>query len=229
MMIAPGLSSDRVPLLSRLFLSIALSLVLFPISDVDSFHSKGVGSTMFPAPYMIHELFAGIYLGFICRLFIFAIDSLITAFSYAIGLSNIFNSELTDTDASPVLSTLLIVSSIQLILATDLHHIFIQAAIQSYSAISFSGSLDAASVLSEIIHSLSQSYLLVLQLSSPFLIFSVVVNLSFAFLSRLSPNYPIYLISGPFVIFLGLSLFKSSSNEFLSSLIFSFRQFILRT
>jgi flagellar biosynthetic protein FliR len=228
-MIAPGFSSDRVPLRSRLFFSIALSLVLCPISDVSDFHSKGVGSTMIPAPYIIRELYAGIFLGITCRLFIFAIDSLITAFSYSIGLSNIFNSELTDTAASPVLSTLLIVTSIQLILATDLHHIFIQAAIQSYSAISFSNNLDAASVLSETIHSLSQSYLLVLRLSSPFLIFSVIINLSFAFLSRLSPNYPIYFISGPFVIFLGLSLFKNSSNELLSSLIFSFRQFILRT
>ncbi len=228
-LMAPGFSSERVPRHSRLYLSISLSLIIgFTLEDNSSV-PLGAYSQIILAALIVHEVFAGLILGFISRVFIFAIESLITLFCYTIGLSNIFTSELLEHDASPALSTFVILASIQLLFITDLHHVLIQGIVHSYSMVSFGGNIHLSSALNDIVRAISQSYLVVLRLSSPFLIYAIIINFSFAFFSRLSPNFPIYFISGPIVVFLGLTFFKNSSNEFLSSLILSLRQLIVKS
>lgn len=228
LMIAPGFSSDRIPVRSRLYLSLAIALLISPLmGDLFTLNNK-IYDYIFILKLIFHELFVGLILGFLCRIFLFAVETLITTFCLTIGLSNIFNTGYFENDSAPTLSTLMILASIQLIFITDLHHYFIQFVDHSYQVTPIYADLDIGNFVVQILEMLAQSFLIALRLSSPFLLFAIIVNLSFAFLARLSPQTPIYFVSGPCVIFLGLYIFYVSLSDFLGSFISSFHQLIVR-
>lgn len=226
LMIAPGFSSDRVPVRSRLYFSAAVSLLISPIVENQIIIHNHKFEFFYLLTLILKEIFIGLIYGFMCRIFLFAVDTLITTFCFTIGLSNIFNAALFNNDSSPSLSSLLLLASIQLIFITDLHHYIIRFFNHYFQIIPLGAVLDVGQFTEGIVDMLSESYLIALRLSSPFLLFAVIVNLSFAFLARLSPHLPIYFFSGPFVIFLGVYVFHIYSSDLLSSLISSLNQLI---
>lgn len=219
MMVAPGFSSERIPLQARLYLSIAISLIIAPmIMDYD-IPKFATGGGLQLLPLIAHELIIGFAIGLLGRLFIFALETLITTFCLTIGLGNIFNSGILDAEATPALSTLIILAALQLIFVSDLHHEIIRGIDHSYRTAPIMDHLKISGFLDEIIDVLTQSHLLALRITSPFLIFAIIVNLAFAFLARLSPQTPIFFISGPCVILLGLYAFDIVSGDFMGSFI----------
>jgi hypothetical protein len=64
------------------------------------------------------------------------------------------------------------------------------------------------------LQTLEHSFLLALRISSPFLLFGLVTNFAFGLLNRLTPQIPVYFISTPFLIALGLYLFYEISRDF---------------
>lgn len=223
LMIAPGFSSERIPVQLRLYLSIAIALLITPLEI------QKIPEVFFPVNQtgilflITHELLVGLMYGLIGRIFIFALESLMTTFSLTIGLSNIFETGIFDIESSPVLSTLIILISIQLILVTDLHHMLIRGIDHSFTIAPISENLDLSGLIQEITLILSQSYLLALRITSPFIFFAIIVNLSFAFLARLAPHVQIYFVTGPIVIFSGMYFFHLVSADFLAAFIGSFR------
>jgi flagellar biosynthetic protein FliR len=68
----------------------------------------------------------------------------------------------------------------------------------------------------------SQSFYVMLRLGSPFLAYSLLVNLAIGFVNKLTPQIPVYFISLPFVIFGGLVLLYWGVGGFLSLFVDSF-------
>ncbi len=54
--------------------------------------------------------------------------------------------------------------------------------------------------LVDVTDTLSESFLVVLRLGSPFVAYSLLVNLTIGFVNKLVPQIPVYFISLPFVI-----------------------------
>lgn len=228
MMIAPGFSSGRIPMVFRLYFSIAIAMSSYPQGDFDAFKISELYNPITFLKITLHELSIGGFLGFFCRLFITAIETLFTTYSYAIGLSNIFASGSSDAELSPVLTSFILLFCIQIMFIVNLHHIFILEIERSYGILSIQTEITYSFILRDLVNSLSQSYFLALRLSSPFVLFSVILNLSFAFMARLTPHTQAYFVSGPAIILLGLYFFQSLSSDFLSSFANAFQDFILR-
>lgn len=229
LMIAPGFSGDRIPVLLRLYLSLAISVFAAPIIETEAFFNPSNLDYSSISLIVLHELILGVFFGFLCRIFIFALETIVTCFCYTIGLSNIFDAGVVNTETSPVLSSFFVIATIQLIFITELHLVFIQGIVNSYKIIPVDQDFSSSIILNNLTNSISQSYLLVIQILSPILLFSIIVNLAFAFLARLSPNIPVFFVSGPCVILLGFFFFNSHSRDFFTALIFSFRHIILRS
>ena len=219
MMVAPGFSSERVPIQARLYLSVAISLIIAPMIMEPGIPRFTAGGGLQLLPLIAHELVIGFALGLLGRLFILALETLITTFCLTIGLGNIFNSGILDAEATPALSTLIVLAALQLIFVSDLHHEIIRGIDHSYQTAPIINDFKISGFLDEIINVLTQSHLLALRITSPFLIFALIVNLAFAFLARLSPQTPIFFISGPCVILLGLYAFDVISGDFMGSFI----------
>lgn len=227
-MIAPGFSNDRVPIHLRLYLSMAISLLITPSVNADLSSFTVTHNFLVLLPLILHEIFLGFVFGFLSRIFIFAIETLMTTYCYTIGLSNIFDTGFLEAEATPILSAFIVLAAIQLVFIFDLHQVFISGINDSYDLAPITASIHLSTVIEELTKVLSQSYLLILRISSPFLLFAITINLSFAFLAKLSPNIPIYFVSGPCVILLGLYIFNILSADFMSSLIISYKDLILR-
>lgn len=228
LMVAPGFSSERVPIQARLYLSIAISLILAPmIMETGAPHGITFDGPHL-LPLIIHELVIGFTLGILGRIFILALETLITTFCLTIGLGNIFNSGIVDAEATPALSTLIVLVALELIFVSDMHHEIIRGIDHSYQAAPLLYNLKISGILDEIMEVLTQSHLLALRITSPFLIFALIVNLAFAFLARLSPQTPIFFISGPCVILLGLYAFDVISGDFMGSFTGALAQWMSR-
>lgn len=225
-MIAPAFSSEKTNINFRLFFSVAISLLIAPlIADTAISNLDGFFNYSFLLP-VIHELIIGIYYGAIYRFYFSAIDEIITSFCYTIGLSNIFDTGFTDLGESLVLSSFINISCLQLFFITELHCLIIEGIANSYELIPIQQDINPVIFLKLLTESLSQSFLLVLRVCSPLLLFAVTINLSFALLARLTPNTPIFFISGPGVIFLGIIFFYDISPDLMAGLVLSLRAFI---
>jgi flagellar biosynthesis protein FliR len=70
--------------------------------------------------------------------------------------------------------------------------------------------------LVDVTDTLSESFLVVLRLGSPFIAYSLLVNLTIGFVNKLVPQIPVYFISLPFVIAGGLVLLYFGASTFLT-------------
>ena len=69
--------------------------------------------------------------------------------------------------------------------------------------------------LNRMTDALSASFLVALRITSPFIIYAVVVNFSIGLINKLTPQIPVYFISLPFVLFGGLLLLYFVAPELL--------------
>ena len=65
----------------------------------------------------------------------------------------------------------------------------------------------------QLVDHLSQAFTLALRIASPFVIYSIIVNLAIGLANKLTPSIPVYFISLPFVLFGGLLLLYLTSRE----------------
>lgn len=228
LMVAPGFSSDRVPVRVRLYLALGVTLALGPVllgsiqaglSGADPIRLGGV---------IISELTIGVFLGFLARLYFLALETLATAVAMTIGLGNIFGSGLIDEEPVPALSTFIVFCAITLVFVTDQHLEIIRGVYLSYETAPILVAPDAEALLAEVTRVATQSHLLALRISSPFLIFGLIVNLAFGFLAKLTPQVPIFFVSGPFVIILGIYGFSIVEKDFFTAFSAQFGAWLAR-
>jgi flagellar biosynthetic protein FliR len=228
LMVAPGFSSERVPVRARLYLALAVTLDLAPalietmpagLSGADPIR---LGATI------VGELLIGVFLGLLARLYFLALETLATAVALTIGLGNIFGSAVLDEEAVPALSTFIVVSALFLVFITDQHLEMIRGLYLSYQTAPVFDAPGSDRFLDELTRVVTQSHLLALRIASPFLIFGLIVNLAFGYLARLTPQAPIYFVSGPFVIVLGLYGFYVVSQDFFTAFSAQFGAWLAR-
>ena len=89
----------------------------------------------------------------------------------------------------------------------DFHHVVFRALVDSYTSMPFGGILQMRSTLISFTDTLSSTFMIMLRLSSPFLIYGLMFNIAIGFINKLAPQIPVYFISTPYLLFGGLFLF----------------------
>lgn len=228
LMTAPGFSSERVPVRVRLYIAIAVTTALAP-PLLETIQPGLNGAEPLKLVWtIIAELTIGVLLGLLARMYVLALEALATAVAMTIGLGNIFGSGLIDEEPVPALATFVTFCAVTLIFVMDQHLEIIRGLYLSYQAAPVLGAPGAETMVKELTRVLTQSHLLALRISSPFLIFGLIVNLAFGFLARLTPQVPIYFVSGPFVIILGIYAFSILAQDFFTAFSAQFGAWLLR-
>lgn len=217
LMVAPGFSSERVPVRVRLYIALAVTLDLAPMLLDAMPQGLSAADPIRLGATIIGELTIGVFLGLLARLYFLALETLATAVALTIGLGNIFGSALLEDESAPALSTFIVLSALFLVFVTDQHLEIIRGIYLSYQAAPVSDAPSADRFLVEMTRVVTQSHLLALRITSPFLIFGLIVNLAFGYLARLTPQAPIYFVSSPFVIILGIYGFSLVSQDFFTA------------
>jgi flagellar biosynthetic protein FliR len=225
-MLMPGFSSSRVPGLIRLFLAFGVTLVLTPllVPGVEAALSPLTLQTV--AGILISEMLVGGMLGILGRLFFFALETLAHAMTMAIGLSAMPGTGIDEPEPEPALVSLVTISALVLLFVTNQHWTILRGLAGSYEALPVAQIVGAQPALMRLADGLTDAFLAALRITSPFIIYAVVVNFALGLTNKLTPQIPVYFISLPFIVFGGLLLLYFVAPEMLHLFIDGFSSWL---
>lgn len=186
----PALSGPRYPALVRVLLALAVSAAIAPLvvkpEQVPDASNSGI------AIYVLSEIAVGFVLGFWGFCFIHAARFAGTFIINAIGLAGIPGQGVDDQDGESHIVSLLSMGFTALVLASGLHLITIQALVGSYDTIPSGKFLDFEWAMPRMVSILSQTSVVSLQMASPFIVLTIVVNLALGIANRMTPQLSVY-------------------------------------
>lgn len=212
---------------ARLYIAIGVTIALAPaLADVVApvVAEATPGGIVF---VLLGELLIGVLIGSMARLFFFALETMTTAAAMTTGLGNILGAAVEEAEPLPAMSSFIMLGATTLVFVLDQHWEMIRGLFASYSAIPVSDGMRADGILREYMKVLSQAFLLALRISSPFLLFGFIVNLAFGFLNRMSPSIPVYFVSTPLLIGLGIYWFYVMADDFFTAFASAFGAWLL--
>jgi len=207
-MLIPGLGETFIPVRIRLSLALSLALVLFPI--------LGGGTPPVPtevsgvALAVIKETAIGLMIGGILRFFMSSLVAAGEIISIQTTLAFAQTANPTQAAPSTTLGTFLGLMGILLVMTTNLHHLFLQAIVRSYTIFPFSRDVPLADAKDLAVLTVSRSFALGLQLAAPVVAMSLIVNIATGLVGRVMPQFQIFFVVTPLMVLLGLSVFALS-------------------
>ncbi|CAM5364702.1 hypothetical protein MAUB1S_06262 [Mycolicibacterium aubagnense] len=214
-MLMPGLSSIRLPLQIRLFTAVAATVGLLAFMWDKIYPYVDTRPAIF-VPMIVSELLVGGLIGALTRLYMEALRFIGAGIAMLIGYGGTGGPAIEEPEPQAALAALISFSALMLLFALNFHHEVIRALIASYNVAPVNVFFSAQASLVDVTDTLSESFLLVLRLGSPFVAYAILINLAIGFVNKLTPQIPIYFISLPFVIAGGLILFYFAIPTLLS-------------
>lgn len=205
LMLMPGISTPRVPVKVRLFLAFAITLGLAPLligeTGTDLSEERPPGLMLI----VISESLIGALIGFLGRIFFGALETLANAVAMAIGLSSPLTPPVGD-EQSPAVASLISLAATTVFFLTDLHLEVLRGLVASYVAWPISGLFNAQFGLVQVADCFARAFNLALRISSPFIVYALIVNFAMGIAAKFTPQIPIYFIAVPGVVAGGLFL-----------------------
>jgi flagellar biosynthetic protein FliR len=206
LMIVPGFSSARVPMQVRLFIALATTLAVAPLLIEGIRPSLTNQAPFLTLGWIASEALTGFLIGLLGRIYFFALQTLSTAAAMAIGFGGMPGTPTDDTEPLPAVSSLIMMVATAVLFLSDLHWELFRGLVASYSRLPVGEGFGARLSLVQIADQIGASFVLALRVTSPFIIYSVVVNLAMGLTNKLTPQIPVFFIAAPFVMFGGLLL-----------------------
>ena len=228
LMIIPGFSSTQIPAQVRLMIALAVTLTLAPLLLDRLPLAKLDGEPLMTLRIFVIEVVIGASIGLVGRLFVLALETMLTAVSIGIGLANPFGVAVDPNEMLPPLATFVTMAATASIFASDLHWEIIRGLVASYSVIPANGEFNSAVSLRGIADGLDQTFAITLRVCSPFIIYTIIVNFAVATINRLTPQIGIFYISTPFVLTGGFVLLFFALGSMLHQFSGSFGSWLVR-
>jgi flagellar biosynthetic protein FliR len=191
-MFAPGLSSLRIPVQIRLFVTLGITAALSPVlvpELSETVHNTSPNQRVF---MIFTETLIGSAIGLMARFFLMALQFAATAISNFIGLAGIPGIPLEDADTGSPLATLVSSAAVVLIMTMGLHIEMLKGVIDSYNVIPIGQQLPVSALTSNLVKAVAETWLLALRLCGPFLLYGVVVNFALGLGNRFAQQISVY-------------------------------------
>jgi flagellar biosynthetic protein FliR len=211
----PGFSSQRVPVQARLFLAIAVTLTLAPILLPGLAGEVGELRPEHGLFFMITEVTTGMMIGMLGRVFFLALSFAGVALASFAGFSNLPGIPLDSAEPNPTLSAIILTTATVMFFSADLHWEVLRGLIESYAVLPVSAGYDARFGLVQFVDATTKAFLLAVQITAPFIVFSIGINFLFGVMNKFTPQIAVYFISLPFVMMGGLLLLYFTIGELL--------------
>ena len=226
LMIMPGFGSPRVPVQVRVFLAVSVTLALAPIIIPEVEGDLGKATPPAIAQLILSETMIGVVIGIMARIFFLALQFMGTAAAMLVRFSGMADPPVEEGEPAPAVATLLTLTATVLLFVTGLHVEVMRALVASYSVLTVVDMFDPQFALAKVTDAASDSFILIAQLTSPFLVYSLIVNFLFGIMNKMTPLIPVYFISAPFVLAGGLLLLYFTFSEALTLFISGFQMFL---
>jgi flagellar biosynthetic protein FliR len=204
-MIMPGFSTARIPMQIRLFIAVAISMAILPVMWTDIYPQvTGKGHTYI---YLIAaETAVGAVIGLVARYYVLGLQFAGTAITMLMGFNPPPSSDVLEDTAENQITSMISFAGLMLLFMLDFHHVMFEAIAQSYRVMPVGSVFDPQGVLITLTDSLEQTFMIMVRLASPFLIYGLLFNVAIGMVNKLAPQIPIYFISQPYLIMGGMFL-----------------------
>lgn len=206
LMLMPALGEDMIPARMRLSFALAFTFVVYPLlaPSLPALPENIMGVLAL----IFHELAIGLILGAIVRLTVMATQVAGAIIAFQTGLSSAMAADPTQIGVQgAVFGSFLSFLGMVLIFATDLHHMALAAAYDSYMVFPLDAPLMFEDAAQLAIRTVAGAFSIGVQMSAPFIVFGLVFNLGAGILARLMPAMQVYFVLMPANIMIGLVLF----------------------
>eukprot|EP01031_Cornospumella_fuschlensis_P009113 gene9113-11190_t len=116
------------------------------------------------------------------------------------------SSDVLEDTAENQLTSMISFAGLMILFMLDFHHVMFEAIAQSYRVMPVGSVFDPQGVLITLTDSLEQTFMIMVRLASPFLIYGLLFNVAIGMVNKLAPQIPIYFISQPYLIMGGMFL-----------------------
>lgn len=201
-MIMPGLGDSFVSERIRLHMALAISFVLSPL--VFSFVPVPLPSMFVLIALIVQEIIIGLLIGTVARIFMTAMDTAGMVVSSQSGFANaqVFNPSLAAQGS--VMGAFLSVTGVVILFSTNMHHLLLSGLVESYKFFPMGQLPDTGDMADMIAKAVSASFMIGIQISTPFIVVTMLIYVGMGVLSRLMPQVQVFLISLPVQIILSL-------------------------
>jgi flagellar biosynthetic protein FliR len=222
LLIAPGLSSLRIPVQVRLFTALAITLALTPLVIEDA-----VAAVDGTAPATIlriigTETIIGLLIGLLARVLLMALETMAVAIANMTGLGGIPSLTVDGPEPTPAASTLFTVTAVTIIFLADLHYEILRGVLGSYGVVPPGAGLDPRAALVAVADQYGAAFTAALRLAAPFFIYAVIFNFAVGIVNKLSPQIPAFFVALPLMIAGGLLLMTLSIREIMIAFLDTF-------
>lgn len=213
--IMPGVGDSFVPQQIKLYIALGLSLVLAPV--VAPYMPNPVPTTIILFSLIAMEFVIGLFIGTIARIFMAALDTAGMIISMMSGLGNaqVFNPGFS-TQGS-LIGAMLSVTGVLLLFATNMHSLLFFGLVGSYEMFPVGGLPDTGSMAEMMARAVAGSFLIGVQIASPFIVIGLLIYIGMGVLTRLMPQIQVFMVMMPMQIllsFVTLSLIVSAGLLF---------------
>lgn len=201
-MILPGVGDSFVPNKIRLYIALGITLMLTPLV------SQYVPRTVPPMPMLFAlitmEFIIGLLVGTIARTLMAALDTAGMVVSLTSGLANaqLFNP--VAAGQGSLVGAFLSVTGVTVLMAADFHHFLFYGLVQTYKSFPVGSMPDTGSMAELLSQTIAASFLMGVQIATPFLILAMLIYIGMGVLSRVMPQIQVFLIAIPLQILLSM-------------------------
>lgn len=222
MAVLPGLGEQAVPVRTRLVLALMLTAIVAP-SVQTTITLPPPGFVTFVRA-LATESVAGLFLGLMLRLFVLAIQTAGAIAAQSTSLSQLLGQS--GMDPMPAIGHILTMAALALMMATGYHVKAAAYMILSYDlipALSFPNPSDVADAGRRRV---GQSFALAFTLAAPFVILSVLYNLTLGVINKAMPQLMVAFVGAPVITFGAIALLLVSAPIMLSVWLHRFDMFL---
>ena len=199
--VLPGFSEAFIAMRFRLMLAIMTSLVVAPV--VAPGLPEAPGSPIAVLLLVGGEVIIGLFLGLTARLALAAIQTAGMIIGLQTSLANAFAYDPTTAQQNAVVGAWLSAVALVLIFVTDLHHMMLRGLVDSYGVFQPAAPLPLGDLTELIVRLTSSSFLLGIQIATPFMAFGFIFMLALGLIARLMPQVQIFFVAMPLQIVIG--------------------------
>lgn len=201
-MLLPGIGDTFVNARVRLLFALGLSFVMYPLI-LDKVPNPMPG-TLGLFTLILMEFLVGLFYGTIARIFMSALDTAGMLISFSSSLSNaqLFNPALASQGS--LVGAFLTVTGVMFVFATNMHHLLIMGVLESYEIMPLGGLPDTGSMADLVARAVASSFMIGVQIGTPFIVITLVIYVGMGVLARLMPQVQVFLLALPVQILISL-------------------------
>jgi flagellar biosynthetic protein FliR len=216
LMLLPGFSSPRIPVMVRFFLALALSFSLAPFVAEQAQQSPGSLAANELVTVLVREVVIGLAIGATGALIVHGARLAGDVISSSIGLGGIPGQPVDANEPLGQLAALFTLAITMFIFASGLHLVALRGLIGTYSSLPVGTLPPIDSVVQSYVRFARDTSLLALQIASPFLALSLLCNFIVGLLGRMTPKLSLYFSALGLIAVVGIALLAVSAQSALN-------------